>query len=203
MIHGIITTSLKLVGENIFTLMYTNPDLVHNLHQWIANAYIELITYFAKLCNIKVSSVHIGECSGTMLSEDLFEEFVIPYINLIGDKIGNIRLHSCGNTDHLLYSCRKIDRLKILDVGSNTSIKKIREIFGNTIEINTFPPTDILLKGAKKNMVKQWLYTVLDENNGGDLKIAYHLETDYELENCLFIHDELQKLGLIKPGRLF
>ena len=49
-----------------------------------------------------MTSVHVGECAGTMISSDLYDDFVVPYISQLGDKLGSVRLHSCGISDHLI-----------------------------------------------------------------------------------------------------
>lgn len=202
-IHGIITTSLKLVGEEMMTMMLIDPPLAHAVHQWVVDAYVEIIGHFSRLADLPVTSVHVGECSGTMLPADLFEEFVTPYISQLGDKLGAVRLHSCGNTDHLLEAASKIRNLRIIDTGSGTSIARIRQIMGRSVEINVFPAVSLLLRESPREEVAAWLDAVLRENDGGDLKIAYHLEESYNLENCLFLHDELQRRGLITPGRKY
>ena len=80
---------------------------------------------------------------------------------------------------------------------------KIREIIGQDVEINIFPSVDLLMKESSQEKLKEWLYNILSENNNGPLKIAYHLENAYSLENCLFLHEELQRLGLTVSGRLY
>ena len=67
-IHGIITTSFKLIGDNAMIMMIMDPDLMHLIHQWITDVYILLINHFAKLADMPITSVHVGECSGTMIS---------------------------------------------------------------------------------------------------------------------------------------
>ena len=202
-IHGIITTSLKLIGENIMILMLANPEFVHAVHQWITDAYITVIRHYSSMCGLPVTSVHVGECSGPMLSGELYAEFVVPYLDQLGEKLGPIRIHSCGKSDHLVEAVARIKNLGIIDTGSNTSLKKIRDMVGQEVEINTFPPMDILLKGSPREKVEEWVETILAENNGGDLKIAYHLESDYDPENCMMIHKMLEKKGLCKPERLY
>lgn len=202
-IHGVITTSLKLTGDNIMTIMMADPDLAHAIHQWIVDAYIILIQHFASLGNLPVTSVHVGECAGTMISSKLYEDFVVPYISELGDRLGAIRLHSCGISNHLIEAVSRIHQLKIIDTGSGTSILRIREIMGNDFEINVFPPTDVLLDSTSRSGVISWLDKTLEENQGGPLQIAYHLEADYNTRNGLIIHEELEKKGLISPGRLY
>jgi hypothetical protein len=202
-IHGVITTSLKLTGDNIMMIMLADPDLAHAIHQWIVDAYVILIQHFAALGNLTISSVHVGECAGTMISSQLYEEFVIPYISQLGDKLGAVRLHSCGISNHLIEPISRIHNLKIIDTGSGTSILKIREIMGKDFEINVFPPVEVLLEGVPQSAALNWLDKTLSENQGGPLQIAYHLEADYDVRNGMVIHEELEKRGLINQGRSY
>lgn len=202
-IHGILTTSLKLIGEEVMILMMTDPDWVHAVHRWIIDAYETLIRHYADMCGLKITSVHVGECSGTMFSGDMFEEFAVPYLSLLSERLGPLRLHSCGKSDHLISAFASIKGLSIIDTGSNTSIKTIRDTFGNNIEINTFPSTALLMKGSSQEEIIHWVQRVLDDNNGGKLKIAYHLEADYDENNALAIHETLASLVNCTQTRLY
>jgi hypothetical protein len=199
-IHGVITTSLKLTGDHIMTIMMSDPGLAHAIHQWIVDAYILLIRHFAAKGNLAITSIHVGECAGTMISGELYEEFVVPYISQLGDQVGAVRLHSCGLSNHLIAPASQIRNLKIIDTGSGTSIRKIREVMGNEFEINVFPPTEVLLKGVPETEVLNWLRNTLEENQGGPLQIAYHLEADYEIRNGLVIHDAVKGVTEANPS---
>jgi hypothetical protein len=202
-IHGIITTSLKLTGDNIMTTMMSDPDLAHAIHQWIVDAYIILIRHFAGLGKLPVTSVHVGECAGTMISSELYDEFIVPYISQLGNQLGGVRLHSCGISDHIMEAITHIQNLKIIDTGSGTSIGRIRELMGPDFEINIAPPMEYLMQGVPKSEILAWLNTTITENRGGPIQIAYHVEPDYDINNCLLIHDELGKRGLISNNRLY
>ncbi len=202
-IHGIITTSLKLTGDNIMITMMSDPDLAHAIHQWIVDAYIVLIQHFSALAKLPVTSVHVGECAGTMVSSDLYDEFIVPYISQLGEKLGDVRLHTCGMSDHIMQSIVKIRNLKIIDTGSNTSIKGIRDLKGKDFTIHIAPPMEYMMANAPQSHILDWLNKTLDENQGGPLQIAYHMEPDYEVSNCLVMHDELERRGLIISKRLY
>ncbi len=199
-IHGIITTSLKLIGDNAMIMMIMDPELMHAIHQWITDVYILLINHFSELANIPVTSVHVGECSGTMISNEQYAEFITPYVTQLGKAFGNIRLHSCGSTDHLLEAISQIENLAVIDTGSNTSVAKIRELKGPDFEINLEPPVNLMLKDSPKSKILKWLDQVLDENKGGPIKFAFHLESGYAIENCLAMYDELVKRKLINKS---
>ena len=198
-IHGILTTSLKLIGDNIMILMMSDPVIAHAIHQWIVDAYLILIRHFAGLVNLPITSIHVGECAGTMISSEVYEDFIVPYVSQLGSKLGAVRLHSCGISDHLIKVISHIKNLKIIDTGSGTSVKKIRKIMGREFEINIAPPMELLMNGIQQTEILLWLDKTLSENQNGPIQIAYHMETDYDIRNCLVIHDELEKRGLINP----
>jgi len=202
-IHGIITTAMKFIGQDIFIKMMGEPDLVKGIHGWITEVYITVIKHFSELGELPVRSVHVGECSGTMLDEPSYKEFVTPYISKLGREFGSIRLHSCGNADHVMDAICEVENLTIIDTGSNTSLFRIRERMGKDFEINVFPPVEVLIKGSSREDISNWLRKTLEDNQDGNLKIEYHLESDYNLENCLYIHYELDRLGVVPKVRLY
>ncbi len=166
-IHGIVTTSMKFIGQDIFTKMMTDAETVKGIHLWITNVYIEVINHFSNLAKIPVTSIHVGECSGTMLDESSYKEFVTPYINQLGREFGGVRLHSCGNADHVIKTICQIENLRIIDTGSNTSLAKIRKILGNDFEINVFPPVEVLTEGSERKdicITKSLVVKVLPAN---------------------------------------
>jgi len=181
----------------------SDPELAHAIHQWIVDAYIVLIKHYSSLASLPVTSIHVGECAGTMLSYDLYDEFIVPYISQLGDKLGAVRLHSCGMSDHIMDSMAKIRNLGIIDTGSGTSIKKIRDLKGKDFVIHIAPPMEYMMAGAPQSQILGWLDQTIDENQQGPLQIAYHMEPDYEEKNCLVMHDELEKRGLITNRRLY
>jgi hypothetical protein len=114
-----------------------------------------------------------------------------------------VRLHSCGHSDHIIQAISEIEHLEILDTASGTSVKTIRQVMGRNFEINVAPPVELLLKGTSGDQVLTWLKSVLLENDGGPLKLAFHLDVGYEVEHCLSIYDHLVENDLITPGRLY
>lgn len=196
-IHGIITTSLKLIGENAMILFMLDPELLHVVHQWITDVYMGLIDHFARLTDFPITSIHVGECSGTMISGEQYGEFVTPYVSQLGKKFGKVRLHSCGRSEHLLDAISLIEGLSVIDTGSNTSIARIREKMGTDFEINVEPPLQFILKNAPEKDLYAWLQQALIENKGGPLKLAMHIEPDYSEERCLMVYDELVRKKLI------
>ncbi len=202
-IHGIITTSFRFIGEEAMMMLLINPELMHDIHSWIADTYIKLIKHFARLGDMKVNSIHIGECSGTMLEPENYREFVVPYLSKLGGQLAPVRLHSCGITDHLIDTIAEIKNLYAITTGSGTSVRKIRETMGKEFQINIFPPVSLLQEGVEREEIKAWLDQVVKDNANGNLSISYHLEPEYDFENSMFVHHYLNEKGLIAKGRLY
>lgn len=202
-LHGILTTAHKLMGERAFMLCATEPHLLHSVHQWITDMYLALARHFAVLAGMSIRSVHVGECSGVMVSGQQYEAFVTPYVKQIGRELGALRLHSCGQSDHLLAAMAQMDKLDIVDVGSGTSVARIRALMGRDQEINLFPPVELLLQGASPSQVRDWLQGTLADNAGGPLALAYHMEPGYDIDNCLVLHEELDAQGCGPNKRLY
>jgi len=74
---------------------------------------------------------------------------------------------------------------------------------GPEFVIHIAPPMEMMMEGVPQSAILSWLDVTLQENEGGPLQIAYHIERDYEISNCLSMHDELEKRGLIINKRLY
>jgi len=201
-----VVPDMMLVGAiqpNMIIAAALGAEFVKSIHSWITDVYITVIRYFSELGNLPLTSVHVGECSGTMLDKHSYREFVTPYISRLGREFGCVRLHSCGNADHVMDAICEVENLEIIDTGSNTSLKAIRDKMGRDFEINVFPPVEVLGEGSRREAIARSLDRTLEDNDGGNLKIEYHLEPGYNLDNCIFIHEELDKRGLVRKGRLY
>lgn len=196
-IHGIITTSFKLIGDNAMMMIIMDPALLHSVHQWITDAYTILINHYATLANMPITSVHVGECSGSLISNDQYIEFVNPYIDKLGKSFKKIRLHSCGFSDHIIEAISEIENLSALDTGSNTSVSKIRKVRGKGFMISIEPPVMLMLQESSQEDLMIWLGKTLEENAEGHMKFVLHLESGYSSDNCLMIYDELNRRMLI------
>jgi hypothetical protein len=187
-IHGVLTTAQKLCGETIFMDLLTEPDKCRQLLDWIADAYIVLCRHFAQTANLPITGVHVGECSCCMVSPALVEEFVAPVTARIGAALGPVRFHSCGTSTHLLHALTRIEPLCALDLGSETSIRRAREVFGRGMPI-TIAPSPQDMSAESTGPILDWARRVLDENAGGDLGYVYHLEPSYNIQTIYALTD--------------
>ncbi|MCP4613512.1 MAG: hypothetical protein GY845_32875 [Planctomycetes bacterium] len=192
-IHGTMTSAQKFLGENIFMDMITNPQQCMEIMHWIGNAYIVLCRHFSESANLPITEVHIGECSSCMVGPELIEQFVVPVTSQIGEKLGPIRLHSCGPSTNHLQAFSKIKNLKSIDLGGDTSIKKARQVFGNEMLISISPlPKDMSAEATEP--ILRWAKCITEDNTGGNLEFIYHLDAGYNIDTIYALTDFVKSL---------
>jgi len=179
-IHGALTTAQKFLGEQVFMDLLAEPDRVRRAMDWITDANIVLVRHFAELCGIQIECVHVGECSSCMVGPAEWAEFVAPTLERFGQELGPVRLHSCGASGHLVAPARKIRSLCSLDLGGETPLARVRELFGHDFPVSVAPPVKLLAGGSLAALMA-WTREVLAANQGGELILLYHLEPQYPL----------------------
>jgi hypothetical protein len=187
-VHGVLTSAQKLYGEAVFVDMMTEPRRCMEIMDWIAEAYVVLCRHFAQVAGIAIADIHVGECSSCMVGPALVEQFVVPATSRIGRALGPVRLHSCGASTHLLEAFAQIENLRSLDLGGETSIARVREIFRPEMWISVIPqPADMSAESTAPML--EWARRMLAENDGGNLEFVYHLDLAYNVETIRALTD--------------
>lgn len=190
-VHGAVTSGLKFLGDEFLMKMLTQPGECEEIVNWLTEVNDTLVSHFADVGRQRVTSIHIGECAACMLDEPSFRRFVVPSASRLGARFGAVRFHSCGRSDHLLEACRAITGLAELDVGGETSVARIRQIFGPEFPVGIAPLVDDMRDGSTRGIL-DWFQRVRRENGDGDLTIGFHLEGDYRVENLSALHSAVR-----------
>lgn len=192
-IHGPVTTAQKLLGETIFLEMVTEQQQSMQIMDWICDVYIVLCRHFSEIADLHITEVHIGECSACMIDPKLIKQFVVPAASKIGKKLGPVHLHSCGPSTNHLKAFSKIAKLKSIDLGGETSVKKARKILGKDFPISISPlPVDMSAESTEP--ILNWAKQIVEENNSGNLEFVYHLEADYNIDTIYALTDFVKRL---------
>jgi len=177
-VHGPLTTAQKFLGQDVFLDLLENPARVMPLMNWICDTNILLVNHFAEKAGINITGIHVGECSACMISPELFEKYVVPFLSRMGNEVGPVRFHSCGQSNHIIEACSKIQNLYSLDLGGETSLLGVREKFGKTFPVSIAPVVTDLSSSSPEKLIK-WGEKIIADNNGGELMVLYHMEPDY------------------------
>ena len=181
-VHGAVTSGLKFLGDDFLMNLLMEPATSRVIVDWLTDVSHELVDHFAAVGGMTLSEIHVGECAACMLDVASFRSFVVPATSRLGERVGPVRFHSCGRSDHLLEACREISGLHSLDVGGETSVALIRELFGPAFPVSIAPLVDDL-RAATPERILQWYHRLEAENGDGDLSIGFHLEPEYRLSN--------------------
>ncbi len=142
---GVLNVALDIVGEKLFTSFYENAEGTKQQLAYMAS----LIERFAvgiqnetgsssisvnrNIKNFKQPVFLHSECSNTMISTELYDEFLLPIDVEWSRKHRPFGIHYCGKDPHrYAESFSKIENLDFLDVGWGGDVRKLREYLPGT-----------------------------------------------------------------------
>jgi len=154
---GILNTAMDLRGQMIFMDMFDKAEETKEYFRKLA-VYTEK---FAKGIESETGSSSIAvnrtvrhiekpvflhsECSVTMISEEQYEEFILPVDMEWSKRIRPYGIHFCGqDPDRFAKSFSKIPHLEFLDVGWGGDVKILREHLPNTFLNIRLSPVEIV-----------------------------------------------------------
>lgn len=190
--HGPLTTALKLFGEGFFEDMLEAPETCDRIISWVCECYLVLCRHFAACGNFAITSLHVGECSGCMVNADVHRRFVVGPVDRMAEQLAPVRLHSCGDSNHLMPSLTAARHLAALDFGGATRLDEPRQKFGPAFPLEIAPLVADLM-APTDGPVLNWLEQKLAENQGGRLILKYHLEPGYRVENIRAVAARLRR----------
>jgi hypothetical protein len=152
---GILNIAMDLRGENIFLDMMMTPDEVKEYFAGIASVIEKFTSFLQSETGTTSISVNRGvrhlekpvllhsECSHTMISEDDYENYLLPFDQQWSQK-RPFGIHYCGPDPHRMASSfAKIPHLDFLDVGWGGDLKTLREYLPETFLNIRLSPVEI------------------------------------------------------------
>jgi len=127
--HTPYTTAFRLVGEDIMVAMMMDEELASGIFDYLMRQYESLWKAICGRMGWQGTKLHLGDCAATMLSPELYEKFSLPlYQRIMADYEGGV-IHSCGRSTHLLELFAQIPKVRQLQLGDGTDLKKARALF--------------------------------------------------------------------------
>ncbi|MBQ2957337.1 MAG: hypothetical protein IJE08_12850 [Clostridia bacterium] len=112
--------------NDFYCAVSEEPEAVHDLcekcfgllcdflDEWFSRYGTDYVAHFPDYPmhgGLTISEDEIG-----IISNDLFEEFALPYLNRLSERYGGIGVHSCANSRHQWPLIKKIKGLKLLNL---------------------------------------------------------------------------------------
>ena len=138
---GLQNLALDLVGSGLFTEYYTRPDLIHRVYRKLSRSIVEVVNYIRNLTGTSSVSVNRSiervdpginlhsNCSVQMISNELYESFILPYETEMARRLQPYGVHHCGNNMHnVAEGYSKIPDCCFFDVGWGADVAHCRKL---------------------------------------------------------------------------
>lgn len=133
--------------SDFMMMLYLDPELAHKILNFLTSIVID---FSVMQLEVGVPMIGAGDAAASLVSPDLYKEFVLPYeqrvIQAIHAKGGLVKLHICGNTSSLLPFMVESDA-DLFNVDHLVNLSEALDIYDHYHKCtkgNINPVTDIL-----------------------------------------------------------
>ncbi len=136
---GIQNIAFDLLGAELYTAYYEEPDIIHGLLEKITDMSIEIGLAFQRYSRAISAGVTgivsktvpgqylTSNCTVDLISRDFYEEFLLPCDNRLADALGDFGIHHCGgHMERVAQGYAKVRDLCFAEVGYGSDIAQVR-----------------------------------------------------------------------------
>ena len=144
-LQGIQNIALDLMGQELYTAYYTDPDEVAGLLQRITDMSIDIGRRFRALSGdisggvtaivrqVMPDNYLTSNCSVEMVSNACYEKFLLPCDLRLAAEFPCFGIHHCGRSmEHVCEGYAKVPNLAFAEVGAGSDISFVREHLPHT-----------------------------------------------------------------------
>lgn len=152
-IEGPMAEAADLRGFEIMTDLIDDPKFVIDLFEFVAEMEIN----FAKAqIEAGVDLIGIGDAAASLIGPDIYHQYVLPYEKRLIDAIkkmgSKVRLHICGNVNHLLDGLNTLN-IDMIDIDFLTDLSLARKKIEPNIPIlGNIEPVKYLLESSQNEI---------------------------------------------------
>lgn len=156
-LQGIQNIAMDIMGQELFMAYYSSPDEVEALLEKITGLTLQVGQRLQAVSpNLSGGVTAIVEqtvpdcyltsnCSVEMVSNDLYEEFLLSRDQTLAKAFPQFGIHHCGQTmEHVTDGYAKIPELVFAEVGAGSNIKAVREKLPNVFLNARYSPARLM-----------------------------------------------------------
>ena len=153
--------------KDVMVAYYSAPDEVRELMQKITDMSIEIGKRFYRLSKdisggvtaivqqVAPGNYLTSNCSVEMVSNQIYEEFLLDYDTQLAKAFPNFGIHHCGKTmEHVVEGYRKVPNLKFAEVGAFSDIRRVREVLPDVFLNARYSPVRLGKAGEDEVMTE-------------------------------------------------
>ncbi len=138
--NGVQNLALDLMAENVFMAYYDNPRAMHAIFDKLTRSLTEIvqtvkqetdttsISVNRSIVNVEPAINLHSNCSVQMISNALYEEFLLPADIALSEQLQPYGIHHCGDNMHnVAEGYSKVKEACFFDVGWGADIAHCRE----------------------------------------------------------------------------
>lgn len=161
---GIQNIAMDLMGQELMVSYYTAPDEVKDLLTKITDLSIDIGKRFKALSPVVSAGVTAitkqtvpecyltSNCSVEMISNELYEKFLLEHDKRLAEIFKNFGIHHCGQSmEHVVDGYSKIPELTFAEVGAGSDMKAVRAALPNVYLNARYSPARLM--NASENEV--------------------------------------------------
>lgn len=144
-VTGVQNLALKLRGEELYIDYFEEPEFCHRLLRFCAECIIDLwrLVYpltgtgamdVTPMCDPKIFCV--PNCTVEQISGETYQEFGLPYDNILADACHPFGIHHCGSLDAVAQYYAQVKNLVFVEAGFGTDFKAARAVLGPNVAFN-------------------------------------------------------------------
>jgi len=157
-VEGAFAECCDLRGINDFLadVACEEPEAIHEFLRVVNE---QAIRFAVEQVKAGADIVGIGDAATSLISPDMYREFVLPYQKEIVQAVhaagGRTKLHICGNTTNVLPYMIETGT-DIVDLDWMVDLRRAKELIGerNTVISGNYDPVAILLQGTPETVRK-------------------------------------------------
>ena len=142
---GVQNLALKLRGDELYIDYFEDPEFCHGLLRFCTECIIDLWKLVYPITGTGAVDVTpmadptifcIPNCTVEQISGDTYEEFGLPYDNMLAEACHPFGIHHCGNLDPVVEQYAKVKNLVFMEAGFGTDFAAARKILGPHVAFN-------------------------------------------------------------------
>jgi len=145
--QGVLNNAHRLRGEDLFTDLFTAPDLCHRLFDCVCTTMIDAAKRLharQRASGFEVSFFTVSNCLVNLVSPELYRELLLPYDRRIAEAFGAIGVHNCAWTvDPYLDTYAEIPNVAYIDMGLESDFPRARARFPDARRAVMYRPTEL------------------------------------------------------------
>jgi hypothetical protein len=148
--QGVLNNAHRLRGEELFTDMFTRPELVMHLMDCVCDTMIDACRRIRHIQELSGESYHfftVSNCLVNMISPDQYRDFVMPFDLRIAETFESLGIHNCAwNADPYLEYYAQVPKLGYIDMGILSDLEKAKKRFPTARRAVMYTPMELQTK---------------------------------------------------------